>query len=108
MKTSEVFKQAKTHLWDGCLDYIDGEFYICHAIEEAAWVRATKRPAPYNRAKKIIQKRIHPEYDLDNWVRKNVKGSWRTLNKIRGPEQMQAYRHRWLDALIIEFETKGD
>ena len=95
-------------LWDGESHHVEGEIYICHAIEEAAWVRATTRYAPYNRAKKIIQKRIHPEYDLDNWVLKNVKGSYRLLYKIKGTEQMQAYRHRWLDALIIEYSSQGD
>jgi hypothetical protein len=24
------------------------------------------------------------------------------------PDQIKAYRHRWLDALIAEFESKGD
>lgn len=116
MKTSEIFKQAKDFLWHGDTDLIDGESYICHAIEEVAWVHGIQPSnahydrlfAPYQRAKKIIQQRIHPHYDLENWVRSNVKDSWRTLNKIKGTEQMQAYRHRWLDALIKEYETKGD
>lgn len=116
MKTSKIFKQAKERLWDGHNDWINGEMYICHAIDETSWqcgVRPTdryfdRRYAPYLRAMKIIQERIHPHCDLDNWVRKNVKGSWKTLNKINSSEQLQAYRHRWLDALIQEFEAKGD
>lgn len=110
MKTSVILKQAKERLWDGQNKWTDGALYICHAIEDTApdLVFRSRRFAPYNRAKKIIQQRIHPEMSLDDWVRKNVKGSWRTLNKHNSLEQMQAYRHRWLDALIKEYEAKGD
>ena len=112
MKTSEVFKQAKEHLWEGYLDCFDGEAFMCHAIIEAAWVRDihdkdSKQYLPYKRAQKIIHQRIHPAYDLEHWVRKNVKNSYKVLNKIHGAQQMQAYRHRWIDELIKEFEAKG-
>lgn len=116
MKTSAILKQAKERLWDGHNNWVDGAMYICHAIEDVSWdngLRPThiyydRRFAPYNRVKKIIQQRIQPHMCLETWVRHNVKGSWRTLNKINSSEQMQAYRHRWLDALIKEYETKGD
>ena len=116
MKTSEVFKQAKTRLWDGQANWIDGEMYICHAIDDVAWGNGLytssgyhdRLSAPYNRAKKIIQQRIHPHMSLEDWALDNVKGSWRTINKNDSCKQMQAYRHRWLDALIKEYKAKGD
>ena len=116
MKTSEVFKQAKQYLWDGFFDThtrMDAQVYICHAIEEVAFTRGmydvnTRRYAPYKRAKIIIHQRIAPHYDLENWVRANVKGSHKLLNKAGGAKQLQAYRHRWLDALIKEFESLGE
>ena len=117
MKTSEVFKQAKQYLWDGDYDVyaaqVDVQIYICHAIEEVAFKKkiydvTTRRYAPYKRAKLIIQQRIDPHYDLENWVLGHVKGASRALNKRRKISQMQVYRHRWLDALIQEFESLGE
>lgn len=112
MKTSQVFKQAKLCLWDG--DYnsyaqMDYSPYICHAIEDVAVHNAHQSYyMQYTRAKRIIQQRIAPHYDLENWVRANVRGSYKVLNKAGGAKQLQAYRQRWLDALIEEFESKGD
>ena len=116
MKVSEVLKQAKQHLWDGgtrAMCHIGVATYICHSIENAAYIRGlfvdnSRDYAPYKRAKRIIHQRIAPHYDLDSWVRKNVKGSYKVLNKADGEQQMQAYRHRWLDALIKEFESLGE
>ena len=112
MKTSQVFKQAKKYLWDGDYDVyaqMDVEIYICHAIEEVAEHNAHQSYyMQYTHAKRLIQFRIAPHYDLENWVRANVKGAHKVLNKAGGAKQMQAYRHRWLDALIEEFEAKGD
>lgn len=115
MKVSQVFKQAKRYLWNGKQGWMHkGETaYICHAINTAAYKNGfhdedSWQYAPYKRAKRIIQQRIDPYHELGDWVRKNVKGSYKTLNKINAHEQMQAYRHRWLDALIKEFEAMGE
>jgi len=117
MKTSEVFKQAKQYLWDGDCDVyaaqVDVQIYICHAIEEVAFKKKiydvdSRRNAPYKRAKLIIQQRIAPYYGLENWVLAHVEGSHKVLNKAGGAKQLQAYRHRWLDALIQEFESLGE
>ena len=113
MKTSEVFKQAKPYLWDGNKQTAYGRntSYICHAIDLASYAddwRNARWKAPYKRAKIIIHQRIAPHYDLENWIRANVKGSHKVLNKAGGAKQLQAYRHRWLDALIKEFESLGD
>jgi len=117
MKTSKIFKQAKERLWDGREYSMDmGETYICHAIEEVAWDRGLRptdryldrRFAPYKRAQKIIQQRIHPHDDLELWLSHNVPGAYKVIYRIHSREQVQTYRHRWLDALIQEFEEKGD
>lgn len=114
MKTSEVFKQAKQHLWDGEVGCMRVEYspYICHAIDAAADASGippySRRDAPYRRAKAIIQQRIAPEYTLSDWVCRNVKRSGKVINARGGAQQAQAYRHRWLDAIIKEFEKKGD
>jgi len=112
MKVSKVFKQAKQYLWDGRYVGIRGEKYICYAIEEAARARGirsrTPANAPYKRAKQIIGQRIAPHGVLYGWLTSRVKGAYRVLNSSQATQQMQAYRHRWLDALIKEFEAKGD
>jgi hypothetical protein len=112
MKVSKVFKQAKQYLWDGRYVGIRGEEYICHAIEEAARARGirsqTPANAPYKRAKQIIGQRISPHGTLYGWLTPRVKGAYLVLNSNGGTQQMQAYRHRWLDALIQEFESLGE
>jgi len=109
MKTSQVFKQAKKYLWTGDLnDSFDKSMYICHAISDVGDIYGRYYHTPYERAKRLIHFRIAPHYDLESWVRSNVKGSHKVLNKASGTKQLQAYRHRWLDALIEEFESKGD
>ena len=112
MKTSEVFKQAKKHLWNGRYVGIRGEEFVCHAIDEVARARGINRYsikfAPYKRAKQIIDQRIAPHGTLYGWVNSRVKGSYRVLNSSQATQQMQAYRHRWLDALAQEFESIGE
>jgi hypothetical protein len=110
MKTSEAFKQAKQRLKP-----LGPTQFICHALAEAAYDRSvtstdfdwhniykTERLG-FRTAIKVITARIGSESPLDVWL--GVQGiPW----SDKTPDQMQAYRHRWLDALIAEFEAKGD
>lgn len=111
MKTSEAFKQAKQ-----CLQPIGEARYICHALAEALYGRAactarfdkwrsiysTKTPG-FSTAIKVITDRIGGEAALETWLdRQGIEyGTY-------APSQMEKYRHRWIDALIAEFEAKGD
>jgi hypothetical protein len=113
MKTSEAFKQAKQHLipTGRCV-------FICHALAEAAYDRSimaadfdwhvvltTKKPG-FKTAIKTITDRIGNEGGtLDVWLNRQGIPVWEMHDRR---EQLQAYRHRWLDALIAEFESKGD
>jgi hypothetical protein len=112
MKTSEAFKQAKQHLrpTGRCT-------YICHALAEAAFDRSimatdfdwhviytTKTPG-FKTAIKTITDRIGSDSPVDVWLNRQGIPVWEMRDHR---EQMQAYRHRWLDALIAEFESKGD
>jgi len=110
MKTSEAFKQAKQRLKP-----IGQACYICHALAEAAYNRSavnagfdwhaiyTTRKSGFKTAIKVITDRIGSEAPLDSWLARNgiAYGTYE-------PEQIEAYRHLWLDALIAEFEAKGD
>lgn len=109
-KTSEAFKLAKSHLKP-----IGDCTYICHALFEAAtgksiradysdWteVHKTRKPG-FKTAIKTISSRIGSDNPLELWLQIRGIKHWNYVS-----EQMQAYRHRWLDALIAEFEAKGD
>jgi hypothetical protein len=112
MKTSEAFKQAKQ-----CLKPIGKANYICHALAEALYGRSvltvgagdgwqkihTTRKSGFKTAIKVITNRIGSDAPLESWLSRNGIGYWK-----QELGQMQAYRHRWLDALIAEFEAKGD
>ena len=112
MKTSEAFKQAKQ-----CLKPIGKANYICHALAEAAYGRSvltvgtgdgwkniyTTSKAGFKTAIKVITDRIGSDAPLESWMIANDIPYWRYEN-----DQMRAYRQRWLDALIAEFESKGD
>ncbi len=110
MKTSEAFKQAKQ-----CLKPIGSAGYICHALAEAAYGRCVSavgfdwhaiyntRKAGYETAINAIRARIGSDTPLESWLTQQRIEYWRYDR-----DQMQAYRHRWLDALIAEFEAKGD
>jgi hypothetical protein len=110
MKTSEAFKQAKQHLIP-----IGRSTYICHALAEAAYSTSvtaagfnwteirTTRKSGFKTAINVITGRIGSEGALETWLDRQGIFPWKY-----GRRQMQAYRHRWLDALIVEFEAKGD
>lgn len=110
MKTSEAFKQAKQ-----CLKPIGRAKFICHALAEAAYTRSvctagfdwcviyrTDKPG-FKTAIKAIKDRIGSDSPVCTWLHsRGIEYGTYT------PEQLQEYRHRWLDALIAEFEAKGD
>ncbi len=112
MKTSEAFKQAKQHLLPTgrCT-------FICHALFEAAtgksimaddsdWhVIYKTQKSGFNTAIKTVTDRIGSDSPVDVWLHRQGINVWK-MDDHR--EQMQAYRQRWLDALIAEFESKGD
>lgn len=111
MKTSEAFRRAKQ-----CLHPNGQEGFICHALYEAAYdsragsagtnwqvIYDTKKSG-YKTAIKVITDRMGDTNSLETWLRQNHGiETW-----MYEAAQMQAYRHRWLDALIAEFEAKGD
>ncbi len=104
---AEIFKLAKTHLMGagGC----GRKVYICHAIEQAAYMGNLYYAGVSARA--IIQGRlgrIHVKtHGVEEWVDLTVTQYLREVLKINPLlltiDNLQAYRHRWLDSLILEF-----
>ena len=104
MKTSEIFKAAKRHLRGPreenrsfAMGYSE---YICVAIALA------RSPFERRNAAQVIMSRLEcPENNAAY-----TAGCW--LRDKHGIElcsdDMQRWRHMWLDQLIAEFEAKGD
>lgn len=99
---AEVFRKAKIILaknraeclargFDNKLIYQE---YICHSILESCGP-SVPRVAALN----VIKSRLGGYYSLETWVLRNIPNVGYPVNK----DDMQAYRHRWLDALIEEF-----
>jgi hypothetical protein len=84
-------EQARARDQDGAFVWQE---YICHALENS------HHPG-FAAAQAVILARISPWSSLETWVITNV---------VEDPSSndMQAYRHRWLDTLITEFENQGD
>ena len=108
IKPSDVLKLAKNHLkqpepskkldWE---TYFYVSPYICDAIDHAGLMMDSNkavRIADKIRAK--ISKSINGYFSVQQWLEyeKGIHHSELTV------KNMQAYRHRWLDALIDEYE----
>lgn len=108
MKLSHLFAAAKQIVGN------QHSSYICLAIKDI-------KDAPQvdiKRALEVIRNRIMP--DMPAYYQKNnypqyccALESW--LDRVHGINtdtapggSMKAYRLRWLDALVAEFEAKGD
>jgi hypothetical protein len=87
-----VFVQAKTRLWDGTAPF-KHLAYICNAIDAVPHKTPEERHAK-SVATRILHRRLGGSYvGLQHWL------------KDRGirPENVQVYRHAWLDSLIKEY-----
>jgi hypothetical protein len=74
--------------------------FICHAIavgQGLNWRSFDRLSGAGLEAKKVIIKRIYPEYTLENWL--NHRG----IEHANDLADLQAYRKAWLKQLIEEF-----
>ncbi len=99
IKTSIILRNAKKELWDG-KGHPNKSRFICYAIEEGnpTFRHNGKVAALY----KEIAARLYPYGSVDGWLQHNPKLFPLTLPNV------QKYRHAWVDALIAEYEAKGD
>jgi hypothetical protein len=101
-KTSEAFRVAKNYLNKGNQDKTD---YICAAIGDAEDDKLVTIKAA-NHARWVIGSRLRDNATVTSWLKE--QGFIPRYQNSYNNKQVQAYRHRWLDALIKEFEAKGD
>lgn len=102
---ANAFRIAKELLWDGlgpCRPWAS-ERYICTALAVAQTVSPIRLFGCVN-AKNIIAERMGSSVvTLESWLSSYANVPEEQLTD----ENMQAYRNRWLDALIAEF-SQGD
>lgn len=111
MRTSELLKKAKKHLWNGRGETPYCGVGLCSAIYMARF-RNTNLAHPDHKIHKVagsvavrIAKALGKNSFVQQWL---VAKKHATLEQVHNPKLMQAYRRRWLDALIAEYESKGD
>ncbi len=105
MKTSEIFRQARSLLWvgdnavplgNGPGEHTQRPAAICFCIDKLDATRVER-----SKAKRLLLERLQPELTVTSWVRR------RRLPGITY-RRIQDHRRAWLDRLIAEFEAKGD
>lgn len=122
-KTSGALRCAKAYLWDGegeLWQHWDKDAYICAALARAYVAGDITKKALVN-TRGVIMDRLAPSTMVSEWLDKNVGVKdvdkalkhYSIFSKHNEPSdfwmhQLQTYRHRWVDALIKEFEAKGD
>jgi hypothetical protein len=106
VKKSDILKAAKKLLWDGGADVKGKEKYICWCIESTNY-----SDRDYSPLTRLIEARLGNLTCLPNVERT----CYEYLLEVVGiPEDqltrqnLQTYRHAWVDELIREFESKGE
>lgn len=94
---ARAYKLAKYHV---STTYAIGakEQFICHALRGLR-DRGLILWTTYDRAKRIIMERLDGRGNCVESFLEEMGIDWRKYPR----DEVQKYRHRWLDALIVEF-----
>lgn len=109
-KTSEILREAKKHLVGPDLDRVGKTAMVCYAIGRVV----NKKLIEDRRQQRLMQRiriALHPYATVSAWLHYEHGVPMRLLECPRTGKHtpaVQAYRHRWLDALIQEYAAKGD
>lgn len=101
-KIHEALIRLKDNLWDGVNDanWFNKHTYICGAANGAPHETLVQ---------KMIRERLGFSRTVEEWLEENVVGfefdrfSYWYFNTPLTSKDIQDYRHRWVDALIVEF-----
>lgn len=94
MKTSEVLRAAKPFLAKNQQEMSSLDSYICFAIEAAVGCRTAQKVQ-----NEVIYPRLDPFSTASGWLKS--QGKHMTVDEV------QQWRHNWVDQLIVEFESIG-
>jgi hypothetical protein len=89
---ADALEAALPYLWDGVSDGVSEE-YICDAV----WL--TRRSGAPD-VQREITRRLDDAVTVRSWL--NCHGHIQTSHR---PQEVQAYRRRWMLALIEEFRS---
>ena len=101
MKSSKILIRAKDFLWDGTrVCSADACRFICNAIQR------TRSGDEGNYLMREIHEKMGNCMTVEDWLMKKSLIAKDPLFWNRA--QIQAYRLRWLNHLIEEYQAKGD
>ena len=105
MKTSNILKLAKNHLWDGVERYTNEKSLgLCGAI----FLAVANKPAKDKRQATLVRLKIAQALGENLYVSRWLQEKHNVPKKyLKQPKLMQEYRHRWLDHLIATYEEAG-
>ena len=102
MKTSTLLRRAKQCLWDG---KSERRSRVCSGLCVAIMCSETDITYDVGRA---VRNRIQQSLGGHTYVTGWLKYEAKVPKKLLTAENVQEYRHRWLDALIAEYKARGD
>lgn len=106
-KLAEAFRLTKTLVKTNVEE--PGIMFVCVALNSLR-IKGHISVPTYNLAKKVIEHRLAPATTLENWAINNIP-EVRMLMKQHDQKfvsrQLLAYKHRWIDSLIEEFEGES-
>jgi len=107
MKTSEILIKSRKYLWDGISDRYCQSRGLCWSIQLSvdAGHSSTVTRIKAAKIKRRIERSLSQYAFVSHWL---IANDYAQTVHVNNPKIMQAYRHRWLDALITEYKSKGD
>lgn len=98
-KLGKLFLAAKDNLCRQPSEWTSQ--YICEAIDELSYDDFSRKLK--SKAKKIIHDRIYPQETVTGWLYHRSYIDFVSFNEPKMFNQIQIYRHRWLNELSKEF-----
>jgi len=117
MKSSELLRACKEYLWDGVSprnEVLEDSTMICTALGyawEAGFQSADPQCLKLEEVRKDIADRLEGSATYQIWLLAHHRDLYVQAQGVsRGHlyREVQRGRHAWVDALIAEYEAKGD
>ena len=106
MKTSEVLRRVRTHLYYGRDYSVAHKHFICEALNYLYYAAGVIGDRDRTRVKKIITAMLLPHKTLEEWL--EVNHNIACTHTLDYRQKIMATRKAWLDHLIEFYSTKGD
>lgn len=106
MKTSEVLRRVREHLYYGRNYSVAHQHFICEAINYLYYEAKVIGDRDRTRVKKLIAAMLLPQRTLEEWLVVNHGIACTYTLDYR--QKIMTTRKAWLDHLIEHYEAKGD